>query len=36
MRVAKPGEKTNVYLAWEGVNEVKEEKSFYQYWRVLV
>jgi hypothetical protein len=36
MRVAKPGEKTNVCLAWEGVNEVKGEKSFCQYWRVLV
>lgn len=36
MRVAKPGEKTNVRLAWEGVNEVKGEKSFCQYWRVLV
>jgi hypothetical protein len=28
MRAAKPGEKTNVCLAWEGVNEVKGEKSF--------
>ncbi|EPE34233.1 hypothetical protein GLAREA_07246 [Glarea lozoyensis ATCC 20868] len=36
MRVAKPGEMTNVCLAWEGVNEVKGEKSFCQYWRVLV
>jgi hypothetical protein len=36
MRVAKPGESTNVCLAWEGVNEVKGEKSFCQYWRVLV
>lgn len=36
MRVAKPGEKTNVCLAWEGVNEAKGEKSFCQYWRVLV
>ena len=36
MRVAKPGEKTNVCLAWEGVNEVKGEKSFCQYSRVLV
>jgi hypothetical protein len=34
--VAKTGEKTNVCLAWEGVNEVKGEKSFRQYWRVLV
>jgi hypothetical protein len=33
---AKPSEKTNVCLAWEGVNEVKGEKSFCQYWRVLV
>ena len=36
MRVVKPGEKTNVCLAWEGVNEVKGEKSFCQYWRALV
>jgi hypothetical protein len=36
MRVAKPGEKTNVCLAWEGVNKVKGEKSFCQYWRLLV
>jgi len=36
MRVAKHGEKSNVCLAWEGVNEVKGEKSFCQYWRVLV
>ena len=36
MRVAKPGESTNVCLAWEGVNEVKGEKSTCQYWRVLV
>lgn len=36
MRIAKPGEKTNVCLAWEGVNDVKGEKSFCQYWRVLV
>jgi hypothetical protein len=35
MRVAKPGEKTNVCLAWEGVNEVKGEETC-QYWRVLV
>jgi hypothetical protein len=31
MRVVKPSEKTNVCLAWEGVNEVKREKSFCQY-----
>jgi hypothetical protein len=36
MRVAKPGEKTNVCLAWEGVNEIKDEKSFCQNWRILV
>lgn len=36
MKIAKSGEKTNVCLAWEGVNEVKGEKSFCQYWRVLV
>jgi hypothetical protein len=28
LTVAKAGEKTNVCLAWEGVNEVKGEKSF--------
>jgi hypothetical protein len=31
IRVAKPGEKMNVCLAWEGVNGVKWEKSFCQY-----
>jgi hypothetical protein len=36
MRVTKPGEKTNVCLAWEGVNAVNGEKPLYQYWRVLV
>ena len=36
MRIAKTGKKMNVCLAWEGVNEVKGEKSFCQYWRVLV
>ncbi|CZT13843.1 uncharacterized protein RAG0_17334 [Rhynchosporium agropyri] len=36
VKVAKPGEMTNVCLAWEGLNEVKGEKSFCQYWRVLV
>ncbi|PQE05176.1 hypothetical protein CJF31_00011326 [Rutstroemia sp. NJR-2017a BVV2] len=36
MKVARPGEKTNVCLAWEGVNEAKGEKSFCQYWRILV
>ncbi|KAE8440415.1 hypothetical protein EG329_008016 [Mollisiaceae sp. DMI_Dod_QoI] len=36
MRVAKADEMTNVCLAWEGVNEIKGEKSFCQYWRVLV
>jgi hypothetical protein len=36
MRVTKPGEKMNVCLAWEWVNEVKGEKYFCQYWRVLV
>ena len=34
MRVAKPGEQTNVCLAWEGVNETKGERSC-QYLRVL-
>jgi hypothetical protein len=36
MKVAKRSEKSNVCLAWEGVNEAKEEKSICQYWRVLV
>jgi hypothetical protein len=36
MKVAKAGEMTNVCLAWEGVNEVKGDKSFCQYLRVLV
>jgi hypothetical protein len=35
MRVAKPGKNTNVCLAWEGVNEVRGEKFFCQYWRVF-
>ena len=36
MKVAKAGEQTNVCLVWEGVNEVKGEKTFCQYWRILV
>ncbi|KAH6668261.1 hypothetical protein B0J14DRAFT_158199 [Halenospora varia] len=36
MKVAKAGEMTNVCLAWKGVNEVKGDKSFCQYLRVLV
>jgi hypothetical protein len=36
VKVAKSGELTNVHLVWEGVNEVKGEKSFCQYWRILV
>lgn len=36
IKVAKASEQTNVCLVWEGVNEVKGEKSFCQYWRVLV
>lgn len=36
MRVAKANETTNVCLAWEGVNEVKGEKTFCQYLRILV
>lgn len=35
MKVAKSGEQTNVCLVWEGVNEVKGEKSFRHYWRIL-
>ncbi|KAH8650269.1 hypothetical protein BGZ60DRAFT_421646 [Tricladium varicosporioides] len=36
IKVAKDGEVTNVCLAWEGVNEVKGDKSGCQYLRVLV
>jgi hypothetical protein len=36
IKAAKSGEQTNVCLMWEGVNEVKGEKSFCQYWRILV
>lgn len=36
IKVAKSGKMTNVCLAWEGVNEVKGDKSFCQYLRVLV
>jgi hypothetical protein len=36
MKAAKTGEQTNVCLVWEGVNEIKGEKSFCQYWRILV
>jgi hypothetical protein len=35
MKVAKVREQTNVCLVWEGVNEVKGEKTFCQYWRIL-
>ncbi|KAH6725055.1 hypothetical protein BKA61DRAFT_728627 [Leptodontidium sp. MPI-SDFR-AT-0119] len=36
IKAAKAGEQTNVCLIWEGVNEVKDEKRFCQYWRILV
>jgi hypothetical protein len=36
MKAAKASEQTNVCLVWEGVNEVKGEKTFCQYWRILV
>jgi hypothetical protein len=36
MGVAKADEMANVCLTWEGVNEMKGEKSFYQYLRILV
>ena len=36
IKVAKAGEMTNFCLAWERVNEVKGDKSFCQYLRVLV
>jgi hypothetical protein len=36
IKVAKTGQRTNVCLAWEGVNEKKGDKSCCQYLRVLV
>ena len=36
IRVAKVDEMTNVCLAWEGVNEVKGDKSNCQFFRILV
>jgi hypothetical protein len=36
VKTAKAGERSNVCLVWEGVNEMKGEKTFCQYWRVLV
>ena len=36
IKVAKPGDMTNVCLAWEGVNETKVDKPCCQYMRVLV
>jgi hypothetical protein len=36
MGVAKADEMANVCLAWEGVNEAKEETSFCQYLRIVV
>jgi hypothetical protein len=36
MGIAKADETTNVFLAWEGVNEVRGEESFCQYLRILV
>ena len=36
MKVAKVKEQTNVCLVWEGVNEARREKTFCQYWRILV
>ena len=36
IKLAKVNDVSNVCLAWEGVNEVKEDKSFCQYFRVLV
>jgi hypothetical protein len=36
MNIAKSGEQTNVCLVWEGVNEARREKTFCQYWRILV
>ena len=36
IRVAKADEMANVCLAWEGVNEVKGEKSNCQFFRILV
>jgi hypothetical protein len=36
MKAAKAGKQANIYLVWEGINEVKGEKTFCQYWRILV
>jgi hypothetical protein len=36
IKMAKVDEVSNVCLGWEGVNEVKEDKSFRQCLRVLV
>ena len=36
IRGAKTGERTNVCLVWEGVNEDESEKTFCQFWRILV
>jgi hypothetical protein len=34
IKVTKFGEVSNVCLAWEGVNEAEDDKSFCQYLRV--
>lgn len=36
IKLEKNDEAANVCLAWEGVNEVKGDKTFCQYMRVLV
>jgi len=36
MKVAKAEGQANVCLVWEGVNGAKREKTFCQYWRILV
>lgn len=36
VKVVKVGDVSNVCLAWEGVNEIRGDKSFCQYLRVLV
>jgi hypothetical protein len=36
IKAAKVGEVSNVCLAWEDVNEVNRDKSFCQYFRIVV
>jgi hypothetical protein len=36
VKTAREGESSNICLVWEGVNETKGDKTFCQYWRILV